>query len=310
VVSFVHLRPADRFDRTTTDGRNDFAMKGLGILFGGLFLAAANLHAAVDAQLFMTADPAVSIRKYTNGDDAQTPPGPNVPVGSTVTWTYVVKNRLSQGTLFGITVKDSQGAAVSCPATTLGARATMVCEALGTAKAGPYMNVGSVDAQFRVIGSGKGVFIRKAHDRDVSHYFGGPMPSPSPTPSPSPSPGKQGCTPGYWKNHVASWQGFTPVQTVVSVFTQSAAYPAIAGATLLQALQFPGGPGVEGGARNLLRAAVAALLNSASSGVDYPRTTAQVITQVNVALASGDRAAMLALAAALDADNNRGCPLN
>jgi hypothetical protein len=31
---------------------------------------------------------------------------------------------------------------------------------------------------------------------------------------------------------------------------------------------------------------------------------------VNAALASGDRERMLGLAAALDADNNLGCPLN
>ena len=41
----------------------------------------------------------------------------------------------------------------------------------------------------------------------------------------------------------------------------------------------------------------------------YPRTEASVIADVNAALLQS-RDAMLALAAALDADNNRGCPLN
>lgn len=40
------------------------------------------------------------------------------------------------------------------------------------------------------------------------------------------------------------------------------------------------------------------------------RTTAEVIADVNAALASGDRSTMLDLAGELDADNNFGCPLN
>jgi len=39
-------------------------------------------------------------------------------------------------------------------------------------------------------------------------------------------------------------------------------------------------------------------------------TTADVIADVNAALASGDRQTMLDLAGELDADNNLGCPLN
>jgi hypothetical protein len=60
----------------------------------------------------------------------------------------------------------------------------------------------------------------------------------------------------------------------------------------------------------LLHHAVAALLNSSSAGVDYPRTTAEVIADVNAALATNDRSAMLALKDQLDRDNNLGCPLN
>ena len=80
--------------------------------------------------------------------------------------------------------------------------------------------------------------------------------------------------------------------------------------TLLQALRYQGGSGVSGGARILLRAAVAALLNSAEPDIDYPRTTTEVIADVNTALASGIRSTLLALAAELDGDNNLGCPRN
>ena len=59
-----------------------------------------------------------------------------------------------------------------------------------------------------------------------------------------------------------------------------------------------------------MRAAVAALLNSAHPAIDYPRSTAQVIADVNSALASGDRKAMITLANQLDRSNNARCPLN
>jgi hypothetical protein len=79
----------------------------------------------------------------------------------------------------------------------------------------------------------------------------------------------------------------------------------------LQALSFQGGSTLQGAEEILLRAAVAALLNScASSGVDYPLTTAQVITLVDDAIASGDRGTILGVAAALDGLNNLGCPIN
>lgn len=123
--------------------------------------------------------------------------------------------------------------------------------------------------------------------------------------------GDDGCTPGYWKNHTESWAGtgYSPGQTAGSVFSLGG-FPSLASQTLLQTLQGGGGSGTTGAAKILLRAAVAALLNAAHSGVDYPRTTTQIIADVNAALASNNRNTMLALATALDRDNNRGCPLN
>jgi hypothetical protein len=41
--------------------------------------------------------------------------------------------------------------------------------------------------------------------------------------------------------------------------------------------------------------------------VDYPLSPAEVVQQVNDALASCDRATIVALAAELDKDNNLGC---
>jgi hypothetical protein len=120
----------------------------------------------------------------------------------------------------------------------------------------------------------------------------------------------EGCTPGYWKQpqHFDSWvgTGFTTSQTLGSVFTNTGR----PSTTLLQALSLQGGPTIQAAKDILLRAAVAALLNSASPDVDYPLTTAQVIAQVNAALASNDRNTILTLARQLDDDNNLGCPLN
>jgi hypothetical protein len=80
--------------------------------------------------------------------------------------------------------------------------------------------------------------------------------------------------------------------------------------TLLAALNYQGNTGKTGAVQNMLRAAVAALLASASPDLDYPLTTSQVITQVNAALASNNRNTILKLAGQLDKYNNLSCPLN
>lgn len=120
--------------------------------------------------------------------------------------------------------------------------------------------------------------------------------------------GFEGCTLGYWKvrKHHDSWPAPFTTNTLLQSYFGSGA-PDV---TLLTALSFQGGPGVDGGKRILLKQAVASLLNAASSGVDFPLTAAQVIQQVSFALDSGDRDVMISLAATLDAYNNQGCPLN
>ncbi|TDH21407.1 HYR domain-containing protein [Segetibacter sp. 3557_3] len=121
----------------------------------------------------------------------------------------------------------------------------------------------------------------------------------------------EGCTPGYWKNHPEAWvrTAYTTGQTLESVFNVPNNY-GLDNVTLVDALDGGGGPGVVGAANTLLRAAVAALLNASHSGVNYPRSTTDIINAVNAALSSGDRQTMLNLAGALDRDNNLGCPLN
>jgi hypothetical protein len=123
------------------------------------------------------------------------------------------------------------------------------------------------------------------------------------------APPKAGCTPGFWKNCTIHWQP-TPYRTdqkVSSVFTLGNCCATLGNASLLGAMDFGGGGDVCGAARNLLRAAVAALLNASSPEVDYPVTEQDVIGLVSAALQSCNRSTMLALASELDQANNLGC---
>ena len=128
--------------------------------------------------------------------------------------------------------------------------------------------------------------------------------------------GREGCTPGYWKNHTDNWQETSPSTLVKQIFSEAPA--SVANLTLAEALAGGGGPGVDGAARILVRAAVAAWLNAAHEGVAYPwRRFATgldgrpaLVPTVNAALDSGDRARMLRLASRLDRDNNLGCSLS
>ena len=124
---------------------------------------------------------------------------------------------------------------------------------------------------------------------------------------PPPPRGDEGCTPGYWKNHTSAWDVYSPMQTVGSVFSGASA--SLADDTLLQALSYQGGTDLLGAERILLRAAVAALLNSTDDVVDYPLFTSEVINRVSAALASDDRQRILTLARNLDAKNTLGCSL-
>ena len=131
--------------------------------------------------------------------------------------------------------------------------------------------------------------------------------------------GNQGCTPGYWKNHTDNWfedaANQVPIPTTrklsVAGFVTS---PQFANTTLLQALSLKGGPSLLDAEALLLHHAAAAWLNAAHEGVGYPyrRFTDpfNITATVNAAIASGDRATMLAVKDQLDAANNLGCPLN
>jgi hypothetical protein len=123
--------------------------------------------------------------------------------------------------------------------------------------------------------------------------------------------GQEGCTPGYWKNHTENWEEQRPTTPLRNIFS-SLVGTKWATLTFQQALSFKGGSGTDGATQILLRAAAASILNAAHEGVAYPYrryTQFMIVQKVNQAIASGDRATMLALATTLDQANNLGCPL-
>jgi len=115
--------------------------------------------------------------------------------------------------------------------------------------------------------------------------------------------GDEGCTPGYWKqsHHFDSWPlPYTPDTPFGSVFED--AFP---GKTLLEVMWTGGG-----GKIALGRHTVAALLNSASEGVDYPISEADVINMFNDVYPSDKKWKYNKKKKGFEEANEQGCPLN
>lgn len=125
--------------------------------------------------------------------------------------------------------------------------------------------------------------------------------------------GNEGCTPGYWKNHTDNWFEDVGVPIPTTKTLGGAGFHTVnvpKSTTLLAALSLKGGNGLAGAEQILMRAAAAAYLNAAHEGLGYPIRRAVFVPQVNAAIASGSRDAMINYAAYLDGLNNLGCPLN
>lgn len=143
----------------------------------------------------------------------------------------------------------------------------------------------------------------------------------------------EGCTPGYWKNHTDVWFTFKPTDTLEYAFSTNlyAGGPIwgnepepewwfnIKNQTLIEALKFHGGSGIDGAMRIYFRQAVAALLNGTAwdqiYSLGYPvinfHAGGYVIWHVRFQLKNCEtREEFLAFAADWDRLNNLGCPLN
>lgn len=122
---------------------------------------------------------------------------------------------------------------------------------------------------------------------------------------------KEGCTPGYWKQaqHFGSWTApYTPDTNLRDIFVTTPV-ELVPDDTLLEALNYGGGPGVSGATQILLRAAVAALLNASSPDVSFPVSVGHVVNTTIDRLESQYRPTILTRAAYFDSINNLGCPL-
>ena len=87
----------------------------------------------------------------------------------------------------------------------------------------------------------------------------------------------EGCTPGFWKNHLDAWVGYAPSDNFLAIF---GAGPDI---SLLEAVNLRGGQ-----FNSLVRHATAALLNAAHPDVDYPYSEGDIIAMVQEAYSSGE----------------------
>ncbi len=116
-----------------------------------------------------------------------------------------------------------------------------------------------------------------------------------------------GCTIGYWKNFPQNWcDAYSPTTKYGTVFTS--APNNIKNKTFMEVLNLGGG-----GAANLGRQSVAALLNichlEINYGEPYLNNAQSLITAVNNAFASNG-SAVNNLGTALDELNNAGCPID
>lgn len=144
-----------------------------------------------DPSHYFGGSPAIDIEKSTNGEDADSPTGPELVVGETVTWTYVVTNT-GNTNLFSVTVTDNQipDEDISCDPlnddddgdnviAVMTPGETVTCVATGVVVEGQYANMATVGAMARFP-------LLPVRDSDPSHYVGVVADEPAPTPSPEP----------------------------------------------------------------------------------------------------------------------------
>jgi len=118
--------------------------------------------------------PAIDLEKLVNGQDADSPTGPVVPVGSTVTFDFFVENCGNVALTNVVVTDDVYGNIGTIPTLAVGGNQTLTIQR--TALAGQHTNMGNVTTDQGVT------------DEDAGNYFGEEA---------------AGCTLtwGYWKTH-------------------------------------------------------------------------------------------------------------
>ncbi|MGQ7311154.1 DUF7507 domain-containing protein [Microbacterium arabinogalactanolyticum] len=142
-----------------------------------------------DPSHYFGVQPSIDIEKATNGEDADQPTGPSIPVGGDVEWTYVVTNT-GNAPLTDVTVTDDREAVSSIDCAESGSHVvpgplapgeSFTCVAHGTARVGQYANLGTVVTTGPVTTGvdGEAVPGESVTDEDWSHYYGTPLPAPT-----------------------------------------------------------------------------------------------------------------------------------
>ena len=118
----------------------------------------------------LTQTASIALIKYTNGQDADTPPGPTIQVGSPVVWTYVVTNTGSVD-LTNLVLTDDKLGTLTCnegAVPNLSPGQSFTCTVNGIASTvGQYANIGTVTGNWS---NSNGSFV--VTDTNPSHYFG------------------------------------------------------------------------------------------------------------------------------------------
>ena len=112
---------------------------------------------ASDSSSYFGAAPSMTLLKKTNGVDSA-----EVPVGDSVTWTYLVTNT-GNVAIDSVVVTDNLVSEITCPKSTLAIAETMTCSATGVADKGYYENIGTARANFQ------GTVVSA---EDASEYYG------------------------------------------------------------------------------------------------------------------------------------------
>jgi hypothetical protein len=114
-----------------------------------------------DDASYFGADPSLRIEKSTNGDDADDPTGPVIPVGEPVTWEFEVTND-GNVDLTNVEVTDDVLGAV-CTIDALAVGETQSCQVESTAEQGQHQNLATAVGHYGDV---------EVSDEDPSHYFG------------------------------------------------------------------------------------------------------------------------------------------
>ena len=134
-----------------------------------MFLVALFFTLSIQTSAYAGVSP-IFFEKFTNGFDADIPPGPEIPVGDPVEWTYNVTN-ISADDVLNIDVVDNQIGAI-CNIGILSPGESEACTAQGTAQSGQYVNIGTVTGS---VGN-NGLDVEPNNGpitfQDPSHYFG------------------------------------------------------------------------------------------------------------------------------------------